>query len=99
MSLLMNFHTPPSIKCTFSQRSTPPVHMIFLVHVPNSPRNKNMKSGNPYLLQNVVFLASKTLLYPLGTYKKNFFFDFEPCDLTFSKQSTSKIWWACEHQS
>jgi hypothetical protein len=58
-----------------------------------------MKSGNPYLLHNMVFLASETLLYTLGTYKKNFFFHFEPYDLTISKESTSKIWWACEHES
>jgi hypothetical protein len=77
MPLLMNSSTPTFTKCTFSPRSTPLMHMIFLVHVPNSPRNKNMKSGNPYLFQNMVFLASETLLYPLGTCRKNFFFHSE----------------------
>jgi hypothetical protein len=35
----------------------------------------------------------------LGTYKKNFFFHFEPYDLTISKESMSKILWAYEHES
>jgi hypothetical protein len=42
------------------------VDMGFCRHVPYSSRNKNMKSHNPYLLKKRVFLASKTLLSPLG---------------------------------
>jgi hypothetical protein len=47
--------------------STPLVGMRFCKYVPNSTRNKNIKSCNPYLLQKVVFLASKILLFSLGT--------------------------------
>jgi hypothetical protein len=47
--------------------------MRFCWHVHNSPRNKNLKSPNPYLLYKMVFLASKTLLYHLSIGKKLFF--------------------------
>jgi hypothetical protein len=43
-------------------------------------RNKNLKFYNPYLLYKMVFLASKTLLYLLSTWKKTYF-NFEPYDL------------------
>jgi hypothetical protein len=46
--------------------------MRFCGHVPNSPRNKNPKRHIPYLLEKVVFLDPKRLLYPLGK-DKNFF--------------------------
>jgi hypothetical protein len=46
---------------------------LFYRHVPNSTRNKNMKSQNPNLLRKLVFLASKTLLSPLSIGKKLFF--------------------------
>jgi hypothetical protein len=55
--------------------------MRFCTHVPNSTRNKNVKSGKPYLSPKMVFLAPKTLLYLSGIIKENFFFDFEPYDL------------------
>jgi hypothetical protein len=61
------------------------------MHVPNSTENKNMKSGNPYLRPKMVFLASKTLLSLLGTVEKNFFFDFERCDLANHKGYIPKI--------
>jgi hypothetical protein len=32
-----------------------------------------MKSLNPYLLQKMVFLASKTLMSPFGTWKKTLY--------------------------
>jgi hypothetical protein len=51
----------------FSQCSTLLVGIRFCRHVPNSTKNKNMKFLNPYLLQKMVFLASKTLLSPFGT--------------------------------
>jgi hypothetical protein len=57
-----------------------------LPHVPNSTRNKNMKSGKPYLSPKMVCLAPKTLLYLSGTAEKNFFFGFEPYDLANSKE-------------
>jgi hypothetical protein len=36
--------------------------------------------------KKVVILASKTLLFPLGTRKKNLFFNFECYDLTNGKE-------------
>jgi hypothetical protein len=62
-------------------------------------RNKNVRSHKPYLSPKMVFLAPETLLYLSGTVEKNFFFDFEPYDLTNGKESVSKIWWACRHTS
>jgi hypothetical protein len=55
-------------------------------HVPNSNKNKIMKSGNPYLHLKIVFLASETLLSLLGAVEKNFLFDFERYDLTNGKE-------------
>jgi hypothetical protein len=60
--------------------------MGFCTHVPNSNKNKNMKSGNPYLHQKMVFLASETLLSHSGAVKKNFFFNFECYDLANGKE-------------
>jgi hypothetical protein len=60
--------------------------MRFCTHVPNSTRNKNVKSGKPYLCPKMVFLAPKTLLYLSGTVGKNKFFDFEPYDLANAKE-------------
>ena len=69
----MNFSIPLCEKWHFFQGSISLVDMKFCWHVHNSPRNKNLKSPNPYLLYKMVFLASKTLLYPLSTRKKLFF--------------------------
>jgi hypothetical protein len=60
--------------------------MRFCTHVPNSTRNKNVKSGKPYLSPKMVFLAPETLLYLLGIVEKNFFFDFERYDLANGKE-------------
>jgi hypothetical protein len=60
--------------------------MRFCIHVPNSNKNKNMKSGNPYLSPKMVCLASKTLLSLLGAMEKNFLFDFEHYDLANGKE-------------
>jgi hypothetical protein len=46
--------------------------MRFWGHVRNSLRNKNMERHIPYLLLKMVFLAFKTLLFPLGTGEKTF---------------------------
>jgi hypothetical protein len=54
-------------KCFFSQCSTPLVGLCR--HVSNSPRDKNKMMHHPYLLEKVVFLASKTLLSPLAQEK------------------------------
>jgi hypothetical protein len=59
--------------------------MRFCIHVPNSTRNKNVKSGKSYLHPKLGFLAPETLLYLSGTVEKNFFFDFEPFDLANGK--------------
>ena len=44
--------------------------MRFCTHVPNSPKNKNLYSGKPYLCPKMVFWAPKILLYLLGTLEK-----------------------------
>jgi hypothetical protein len=75
----VNFSILLCAKWRFFQGSISLVDMRFCWHVPNSPRNKNLKSLNPYLLYKVVFLASETLLYPLSTWI--FFFNFEPYDI------------------
>jgi hypothetical protein len=46
--------------------------MRFCGHVPNSPRNKNLKRLIPYLLEKVVFLDPKRLLSPSDRGKKTF---------------------------
>ena len=56
------------------------VNMRFCTHVPNSNKNKNMKSGNPYLRPKMVFLAPETLLSLSNAVDKNFF-NFECYDL------------------
>jgi hypothetical protein len=55
--------------------------MRFCTHVPNSNKNKNMKSSNPYLRSKMVFLASKTLLSLSGTVEFIYLFDFERYNL------------------
>jgi hypothetical protein len=40
-----------------------------------------MEKHIPYLLLKMVFLAFKTLLFPLGAGEKNFFVNFERYDL------------------
>jgi hypothetical protein len=62
------------------------VDVRFCTHVPNSTRNKNMKSGKPHLCPIMVFWAPKTLLSLSDTVEKTFFFDFEPYDLANSKE-------------
>jgi hypothetical protein len=47
----------------------------------------------------MVFLASKTLLYPLSIGKKAIFFNFEPYDLANSMEWVCKIWWTYKHIS
>jgi hypothetical protein len=46
--------------------------MRFCGHVPNSPRNKNLKRLILNLLEKVVFLDLKRLLSPFGMAKKTF---------------------------
>jgi hypothetical protein len=70
--LYVNFSLPLGGKYLFCHPSTTLVNMGFCTHVPNSSKNKNMKSCNPYLRPKMVFLASKTLLSLLGTVEKTF---------------------------
>jgi hypothetical protein len=46
--------------------------MRFCGHVPNSPRNKNLKKLILNLLEKVVFLDLQRLLSPFGRGKKTF---------------------------
>jgi hypothetical protein len=71
--LYVNFSTPLCGKQLFWQLSTTLVNIRFCTHVPNSNKKKNMKSGNPYLRWNMVFLAFETLQSLSGTVEKNFF--------------------------
>jgi hypothetical protein len=60
------WHTPLS-EINFFSMFTPPMGMRFCRRIPNSPKDKNKMSHNPYLLEKVVFWAFKTLLSPFGT--------------------------------
>ena len=68
--LFVDFIMPSCAKSCFSQCSTPLMDERFCENVPNFPRNKSMKR----LIQNPLnkdgFLAFKTLLFPLVTWKK-----------------------------
>jgi hypothetical protein len=70
--LYANFSIPPFGNWWFSQGSTPFVAMRFCGHVPNSPRNKNLKRLMPYLLEKVIFLDPKRLLSPRTGAKNTF---------------------------
>jgi hypothetical protein len=84
--LLVNFNIPHYGKYFFSQCSTRLVGMRLCRHVPNSPRDKNRMMHHPCLLEKVVFLASKTMLPPIGTWKKIFFINFKLYDSTNGKE-------------
>jgi hypothetical protein len=60
--------------------------MRFCGHVPNSPRNKNLKKHILNLLEKVVILDPKRLLSPFGRGKKKEFFNFECYDLKNGKE-------------
>jgi hypothetical protein len=69
---LVNFNLPHCGKYLFSQCSTALVDVRFCRHISNSPRDKHNMMHHPCLLEKVVFLASKALLSPIGTWKKTF---------------------------
>jgi hypothetical protein len=94
--LYVNFSISLCAKWCFSQGSICLVGMRFCRHVPNSPRNKNLKSLNPCLLLKMVFLASNTVLYPSRIGENNFFFNLEHYDHTNGKEWVYKIWWTCK---
>jgi hypothetical protein len=60
-------------------------------HVPNAPRNKNVKSHNPYLLKKIIFLPSKTLLPSLDKWKKEKTINFEHYNFAKGKEWVCKI--------
>jgi hypothetical protein len=97
--LYVNFSMPFCAKWRFSQGSIRFVSMRFCGHVPNSPKNKNVKRLIPYVFQKMVFLGSKTLMSPLDTGEKNLFFNFERYDLVNGKEWVSKTLWTCRHTS
>jgi hypothetical protein len=72
LPLYVNFSISPCGKSFSSWCSTPLVGMRFFLYVPNSPMNKIMKRPIPYLLKNIVFFASKTLLSSFGLGIKTF---------------------------
>jgi hypothetical protein len=65
---------------TLFQGSIRLVVIRFSWHVPNSPRNKNLKSLNPFLLKNG-FFGPQNSVVPLEHKKKTLFFNFEHYDL------------------
>jgi hypothetical protein len=99
LPLYVNFSIPSCGNWFFSQCSTLLVDMRFCGHVPNSTRNKYMKFLSPYLLQKMVFLASKTLLSHSGIGETKNLINFEHYDLASRKEWVRKIWWTCRHRS
>jgi hypothetical protein len=67
------------------------VGMRFCGHVPNSPRNKNLKRLILNLLEKVVFLDPKRLLPPFGRGKKTFFSTLNVIILKMVRNE-SEIW-------
>jgi hypothetical protein len=61
-AFVCEFQHTPLWKIIFFSMSTPLVDVRFCTHVPNSTRNKNVKSSKPYLCPKMVFLAHETLL-------------------------------------
>jgi hypothetical protein len=98
-AFVCKFQHTPLWNFIFSQCSTLLVGMRVWRHVPNSIKNKNMKSFNSYPLKKMVFLASKTLLSTFGPGDKNFLINFDRYNLANSKEWVCKIWWACRHRS
>jgi hypothetical protein len=76
--------------------------MRFYRRISNSPRNENKMMHHPYLLGEIVFLASNTLLSSIGMWEKKIF-NFKLYDLTrnecvkfgkhVDKQVNYKILW------
>ena len=61
-------------------------------HIPNPPRNQNLKSFTSNLLLKLVCLAHETLETHFATREKNFFSNLEHYDLINDKEFESKIW-------
>ena len=71
-AFVCEFQHTPLRKIIFWQPSTTLVNMRFCTHVPNSTRNKNVKSHKPYLSPKMVFFPLQNTAVPLGTWKKTF---------------------------
>jgi hypothetical protein len=84
--LLVNFNIFHCGKFIFSQCSRLLLDMRLCRQVPDSPRDKNKMMHHPCLFGKVVFLASKTMLSPIGTKEKNFFINFKLYDLANGKE-------------
>jgi hypothetical protein len=70
----VNFSIPLCAKWHFFQGSIRLVDMRFSWHVPNSPRNKNLKPLNPYLLYKMLFFGPQNSAILLEHREKTFFF-------------------------
>jgi hypothetical protein len=86
----VNFSIPPCGKWCFSQGSTILLGVNYCECVPQL-RNKNLKRLIKNLLEKVVFFASITVQSSLGTWKKNFFFNFECYDLAIGNKWVSSF--------
>jgi hypothetical protein len=71
--MYVNFSIPLCAKWHFIQGSIHLMVMRFCWHVPNSHRNKNLKSLSPYLLYKMVFWPPKLYCTPWAHGKKLFF--------------------------
>jgi hypothetical protein len=85
-AFVCEFQHTPLWKLMISQGSTPHVGMRFCGHVPNSPRNKNLKMLILNLLKIVVCWIPKDCCPPFAGAKLLFFFNFECYDLTNGKK-------------
>jgi hypothetical protein len=70
--LYVNFSIPLCGKYFFWQPSTTLVNMRFCTHVPNSSRNKSVKSSKPYLHPKMVFWPPKHCCTSQAQWKKTF---------------------------
>jgi hypothetical protein len=73
----VNFSIPRCGKYFFWQPSTILANMRFCTHVPNSTRNKNVKSGKPYLCPKWFFWPTKHCCTSLAQWKKTFCFTLD----------------------
>jgi hypothetical protein len=71
-AFVCEFQHTPLRKIFFWQPSTTLVNMRFSTHVPNSTRNKNVKSRKPYLCPKMVFWPTKHCCTSLAQWKKSF---------------------------
>jgi hypothetical protein len=75
-AFVCEFQHTPLWKLMISQGSTPCVGMRFCGHVPNSPRNKNLKRLIPNLLKKSDFFGPQKTAVPLLQGQKKLFLQF-----------------------